>query len=175
MHGLRLSVSATTRPMRAEEQEGRDYYFLSDQQFRDWVAEGRFLEWAEYAGHMYGTPADPVQEMLEAGEDVILEIELKGAEQVLSLCPEALVIYIIPPSAEELERRLRGRKTESEQAVRRRMSRAREEIAAVEAKARVGLPPMHYVIVNDSANRASMELATIIETTRKQDEQTHSR
>jgi guanylate kinase len=173
--GLVLSVSATTRLRRAGEREGREYFFLSENEFRERVQCGLFLEWAEYAGNLYGTPAHAVRESLDAGLDVILEIELKGAEQVLSLCPEAVMIYIMPPSLEELERRLRGRKTESERAIMDRLARAREEITAVERKVWRGLPALHYVIVNDSAKRASDELAAIIERTREEDEQADSR
>jgi guanylate kinase len=172
--GLALSVSATTRPRRKGEEYGREYFFIGEDEFRKRIRCGLFLEWAEYAGNLYGTPALAVQKSLDAGVDVILEIELKGAEQVLALRPEAVMIYIMPPSLRELERRLRGRNTESEQAIGDRLARAREEIHAVKDKVRSGLPPLHYVIVNDSARRASEELASIIERTREDDEQAHS-
>jgi guanylate kinase len=172
--GLALSVSATTRPRRKGEKYGREYFFIGEDEFRKRIRCGLFLEWAEYAGNLYGTPALAVQKSLDAGVDVILEIELKGAEQVLALRPEAVMIYIMPPSLRELERRLRGRNTESEQAIGDRLARAREEIHAVKDKVRSGLPPLHYVIVNDSARRASEELASIIERTREDDEQAHS-
>jgi guanylate kinase len=175
LSGVTLSVSATTRPMRAGEVEGRDYFFLTRQLFEERVLCGLFLEWAEYAGNLYGTPAHAVQDSLAAGLDVILEIELQGADQVLGMRPDAVMIYIVPPSLEELERRLRGRKTESEQAIRSRLTRAREEVAIVQEKERQGLPRMHYVIVNDSVNRASDELAGIIKQTRDDDEQADCR
>ncbi len=182
MPGLVLSVSATTRAQRSGEQHGREYFFLERDEFRRWVADGKFLEWAEYAGNLYGTPALPVQENLAAGLDVVLEIELKGAKEILGVRPDAVMIYIVPPSlgelgqrVAELERRLRGRNTDSEEAIRSRLSRAREEIMEVEDKVRRGLPPLHYVIVNDRIERAGAELAGIIKRIREKDEQTDSR
>lgn len=173
--GLTLSVSATTRRRRGGERDGREYFFLTRREFRRWVAEARFLEWAEYAGNLYGTPAKAVQESLDAGSDVILEIELKGAEQILGICPDAVMIYIVPPSMDELERRLRGRSTEDEQAIRDRLARAREEMALVEAKVRHGLPPLHYVIVNGKVEEAGEQLAVIVKRIREDDEQTYCR
>jgi guanylate kinase len=139
------------------------------------VREGSFLEWAAYSDHLYGTPGPAVRENLHAGRDVILEIELEGARQVLDQQPEALMIFIMPPSLEELERRLRGRKTENEQAIQDRLARAKEEMAAVQGKVWRGRRQFDYVIVNDSVKRASEELAQIIERTREEDEQAHSR
>jgi guanylate kinase len=170
---LVLSVSATTRDRRKGEREGREYFFLTEPRFRRWIREARFLEWAEYTEHLYGTPAQAVRDNLDAGLSVILEIELKGARQVLAQCPEALMIFIMPPSLKELERRLRGRKTESEEEILSRLARAKEEMAVVENKVERGLPPLHHVIVNDSVRRASDELAEIIERTREEDEQTN--
>jgi guanylate kinase len=173
--GLALSVSATTRPRRSGEVEGREYFFLSRPGFECWVRKGLFLEWAEYTGNLYGTPGKAVQDHLDQGRDVILEIELKGAKDVLAQRPDAVMIFIVPPSLEELERRLRGRKTESEEAIRSRLARAKEELAEVQNKVEQGLPPLHYVIVNDGVKRASAELAGIIERTREEDEQTDHR
>ena len=172
---LALSISATTRWMRPGEVDGRDYFFLSEDVFRIWIGEGRFLEWAEYAGNMYGTPSGAVQESLDAGLDVILEIELKGAKNVLAICPEALMVFIMPPSLEELERRLRGRKTESEEAILSRLARAKEEMAEVAKILGEDAHPRCYGIVNDSVEEASEELASIIERTRDEDEQAHDR
>lgn len=168
-------MSATTRPRRRAEREGRDYFFLSEKQFKRLVDEGSFLEWAAYSGHLYGTPKLAVQEHLAGGRDVVLEIELEGARQVLEKCPEALMIFIMPPSLAELERRLRGRKTENEQAIESRLARAKEEMEAVKAKAWPGRRQFDYVIVNDSVKRASEELAQAIERTREEDEQADSR
>lgn len=167
---LALSVSATTREMRPRETKGRDYTFLSEQEFRRWIRKGLFLEWADYTDHLYGTPKGPVLENLDAGRDVILEIELKGARKVLSRCPEAVMVFIMPPSLEELERRLRGRRTDSEEDIQKRLARAREEIPEAEKRMRRGLPH-HYGIVNNSVEQASEELAQIIERTREEDEQ----
>ncbi len=133
------------------------------------------MEWAEYAGNLYGTPARAVQQRLDAGLDVILEIELKGAAQILEIRPQAVMVYVMPPSLRELERRLRGRNTESESAIKARLARAEEEMATVEKSVRRGLPPLHRVIVNDSVKRASDELAGIIEQIREEDEQADSR
>jgi guanylate kinase len=149
--------------------------FLDESEFRQWIHEGLFLEWAEYTGHLYGTPAQAVQESLDAGLSVVLEIELKGAAQVLALRPDAVMIFIMPPSLEELERRLRGRKTECEAAIRDRLQRAEEEMAAVQNMVEAGLPPLHHVIVNDTVRRASEELAEIIEETRNEDGQADCR
>jgi guanylate kinase len=166
-----VSVSATTRPLRAEtEVEGRDYYFLVEEEFQRWVRMGAFLEWATFSGYHYGTPRGPVFDTLEAGLDVVLEIELDGARQIVEQCPDALMIFVMPPSLAELERRLRGRGTESEDSVCRRMARAQEEIAAVESCSWAGSRKFDYVIVNDSINRAADELTRIVERTRKEDE-----
>ena len=168
-----LSVSATTRPRREGETEGRDYFFLSEEEFRRWVEEGRFLEWAPYCGYLYGTPRQAVEEYLRAGQDVLLEIELEGARQVLEQWPDALMVFIMPPSVDELERRLRCRNTETEAARRTRLAQAAAEIATVKGEGgRAGLR-CDYVIVNDSVERASEELAQIILKTREDDEQTN--
>lgn len=173
--GLELSVSATTRPRRVGERDGREYFFLSTAEFRDWIEDDLFLEWAEYTGNLYGTPVKAVEDYLGVGRDVILEIELQGAKEVLAQRPEALMIFIMPPSLKELERRLRGRNTESEEAIRNRLARAAEEMAEVEKKVQRGLPPLHYAIVNDRVKRASEELAGIIKRTREEDEQADNR
>ncbi len=172
--GLKLSVSATTRSKRKNERDEHEYFFLTKEDFVRWVEEGRFLEWAEYTGNLYGTPARPVETELQAGYDVILEIELKGAEMVLAQCPDALMIYIMPPSLEELERRLRGRATDAEAAILKRMARAEEEMAEVDKKMKLNVGRLHYAIVNDTVKRASQELAGIIERIRDEDEQAHS-
>ncbi|MCL5734580.1 MAG: guanylate kinase [Actinobacteria bacterium] len=174
--GLALSVSATTRPRRGGEEDGREYFFLSENEFRDWIAQDRFLEWAEYNGHLYGTPRAAVDRQLAAGLDVLLEIELEGAWQVHERRPEALMIFIEPPSFEELERRLRGRGTDSGEACDERLAKGREEMAAVEAEmAPGGRRRFHYVIVNDSVKRAADELACIILQAREEYEQADDR
>lgn len=124
------SVSVTTRPRRPGEIEGVDRYFVDDPAFDALVAGGALLEHATYAGHRYGTPRAPVEERLVRGEPVLLEIELQGARQVRRAVPDALLVFLAPPSWDELERRLRGRGTEDPEAVRLRLERAREELDA---------------------------------------------
>ena len=125
-----LSVSATTRAPRQGEEEGRSYFFLSRQDFEQRVAAGGLLEWAEFAGNLYGTPRQPVEEQLAQGRPVLLEIELEGARQVRRSFPAGFQVFLEPPSFEELERRIRGRGTDSEEAIARRLERARVELAA---------------------------------------------
>ena len=125
-----LSVSATTRAPRSGEQEGRSYFFLSRDVFEAQVAAGGLLEWAEFAGNFYGTPRSPVEQHLAQGQPVLLEIELEGARQVRRSFPAAYQVFIEPPSFEELQRRIRGRGTDSEEAIVRRLERARVELQA---------------------------------------------
>ena len=127
---LRLSISATTRLPRAKEIHGKDYYFMDRSQFEHSVARGEFLEWAEFAGNCYGTPRATVEEQIRQGHSIVLEIELEGAKQVRSSFPEAFSIFILPPTLEELEHRLRSRASDSEAAIVRRLERATDEIAA---------------------------------------------
>jgi guanylate kinase len=127
---LWLSVSATTRDPRPGEIDGQHYFFLSREAFEQQVAAGGFLEWAAFAGHLYGTPRGPVEDHLQAGQPVLLEIELEGARQVRQTFPAAFQLLIKPPSFEELERRIRGRGTDSEAAIERRLERARVELQA---------------------------------------------
>ncbi|MFO0104555.1 MAG: guanylate kinase, partial [Cyanobium sp.] len=125
-----LSVSATTRAPRPGEVEGESYFFLSREHFERQVVAGGFLEWAEFAGNLYGTPREPVERQLAAGRPVLLEIELEGARQVRRSFPAGFQVMIQPPSLEELERRIRGRGTDAEAAIHRRLERSREELAA---------------------------------------------
>ena len=154
VHALRpdlwVSVSATTRTPRPGELDGVQYHFWSAEQFQAEIDRGGFLEWAEFGGNRYGTPRDPVVDRLERGESVLLEIELQGARQVRVAVPEAFMVFLTPPSFAVLEERLRGRGTEDETAVARRLEHAREELAAaVEFDA---------VVVNDDVSRAAREL-----------------
>lgn len=151
---LRLSVSATTRAPREGEQEGREYYFVSDEQFDRMVAEDRFLEHAEYVRGNYGTPKEPVFRMLDEGLDVILEIEVKGFLQVKKACPDCVTIFIAPPSFEELEARLRGRGTETEEVIAERLKTAEQELQSQSL--------FEYVVINDDADRAADEVLAII-------------
>lgn len=151
---LYFSVSATTRAPRPGEVDGADYHFISREQFQQLISEDRLLEHAEYVGNYYGTPLDPVREHLEQGNDVILEIELQGARQVRQRCPEAALIFIAPPSFAELERRLRGRGTEGEEKICRRMETARQECAHMD--------DFQYIVLNDVPENAARELLSII-------------
>lgn len=126
---LRLSVSATTRGPRPGEEHGKQYYFLSREEFEGLIQEGKMLEHAEYVGNYYGTPRQPVEDWMDQGHDVVLEIEVKGGAQVKQLMPECVSIFILPPSMKVLEKRLRGRGTEDEETIQRRLKRAEAEIA----------------------------------------------
>ena len=155
------SVSATTRPPRPGEVDGREYHFLGEADFRAAVAAGDFLEWVEYSGNLYGTLRSEVEAKLTAGVDVILEIELVGARAVRETMPEAISVFIAPPSMAELAERLRGRGTETAAAIAKRLHRAETEVAAAEE--------FDHVVVNDEAGRAADEVAAIIEAQRKED------
>jgi guanylate kinase len=126
---VQLSVSATTRPIRPGEQAGVDYFFLTADEFRASIDRGEFLEWAEYNDNLYGTPAGPVYQALAGGRSVLLEIEVKGALQVRQHAPSALFVFVRTPTFRTLEERLRGRGTESEATILRRLRKGREELA----------------------------------------------
>ncbi|MCI6267169.1 MAG: guanylate kinase [Clostridiales bacterium] len=137
---IAFSVSATTRAPREGEIDGKHYFFISRQEFENRIANNEFLEYAQFAGNCYGTPKPYVLSLLEQGKNVLLEIEVQGAMQVMERMPECVSIFVLPPSFEELERRLRGRGTESEEKVRARLETARGEIAYA--------PRYQYQIVN---------------------------
>lgn len=149
-----LSISATTRAPRAGEVDGEHYFFLSREGFERQMAEGGFLEWAEFAGNLYGTPRQPVEAQLAAGRPVLLEIELEGARQVRRSFAAGFQIFVEPPSFEELERRIRGRGTDSEEAIGRRLERARVELAAA--------PEFDAVLVNGDLDRALAALERLM-------------
>ena len=125
-----FSVSATTRAPRNGEIDGEAYHFVSESEFERMINDGEFLEWANFAGHKYGTPTTPVEVALSSGKHVLLEIEIEGARQIRCARPEALLIFLKPPSFEELEERIRGRRTDSEERIQARLELAREEMAA---------------------------------------------
>jgi guanylate kinase len=127
---LYFSISVTTRSPRPGEVDGQHYYFVTRPQFEQMVVEGELLEWAEFAGNCYGTPRRPVKQQIEKGRSVVLEIELEGARQIHQTFPDALRVFILPPSLEELENRLRDRAQDSEQAILRRLRRAKAELEA---------------------------------------------
>ena len=151
---LYFSVSATTRPPRAGEEDGVHYHFLDRGTFEQWIAAGDFLEYAEYVGNLYGTPRIYVDKAMEQGRDVLLDIEIQGAEQVRQKRPETVRIYVAPPSWAELERRLVGRGTEDMEKVRFRLARGREEFAAAR--------DFDYLVINDTVDRAVDELRAIM-------------
>lgn len=127
---LYYSVSATTRSPRSGEIHGKNYYFISRSKFEQLVSQGEFLEWAEFAGNYYGTPREGVLNQVQSGKLVVLEIELEGARQIRTSFPSALRIFILPPSFDELEKRIRGRGQDPEEAIARRLRRAHEEMKA---------------------------------------------
>ena len=155
---LHPSVSVTTRPPRPGEREGIDYRFVSDEEFDRLVAEGELLEWAHVVGHRSGTPAEPVEEALAAGRDVVLEIDVQGARQVRQRVPEAVLIFLAPPSLEELERRLRSRGTEDEARLALRLATATAEMAQQ--------PEFDHVVVNDRLDQATAQVEAIIQASR---------
>ncbi|BAT56295.1 guanylate kinase [Nostoc sp. NIES-3756] len=151
---LYYSVSATTRAPRPGEVDGKNYYFISRSKFEQLVAQGEFLESAEFAGNYYGTPREAVLHQVQSGKLVVLEIELEGARQIRTSFPQALNIFILPPSFEELERRIRGRGQDSEEAIARRLQRAKEEIQAADE--------FDIQIVNDDFETALSAIETAL-------------
>lgn len=151
---LFLSVSATTRAPREGEIHGGHYYFLDKQTFEDKINNGEFLEYAQYVGNYYGTLEEPVNEQLKNGNDVILEIEVQGAMQIHEKRPDAVMIFVAPPSIEELERRLVGRGTENPEKVAARMKTAEEELKQADK--------FDYIIVNDDLDCAIADLLAIL-------------
>lgn len=147
---LHFSVSATTRPPRPGEVEGKNYYFVDRDQFTEMISRGELLEWAEFADNLYGTPRHAVEEHIRQGNLVVLEIELQGARQIRQTCPEALQIFILPPSLPELERRIRERAQDPEPAIARRLERAKEEIQAADE--------FDIQIINDDLEQALNQL-----------------
>ena len=125
-----LSISATTREPRDGEKEGENYYFLNEDEFKEMIEQNLFLEWAKFAGNYYGTPLSSVNEKIKKGFTVLLEIEVEGAKQIKEKFHNSLSIFLLPPDKEELERRIRNRGTEKEEAIKKRLSRANYEIAA---------------------------------------------
>ena len=148
------SISATTRKPRAGEIDGREYYFLSVEEFKAWIAEEKFLEYAEVYGNFYGTPLSKIEERLNRGEDVLLEIDIQGALNVKKKFPEGVYIFLLPPSLEELKRRIEGRGTETPESLSRRLKNAVAEI-------KIGLE-YDYVVVNDSIDAAAAQIKAIL-------------
>jgi guanylate kinase len=149
-----LSVSVTTRKMRDYEVDGVHYFFVDRPEFERMIAGGQLLEWAEFAGNLYGTPRGPVEARLREGEPVLLKIDLQGARQVRAAMPEAQLVFLAPPSVEELKRRLIGRGTDDEDTIRRRLAHADEELAAERE--------FDVTVVNDYVERAADELVSLL-------------
>ncbi len=153
-HQIHLSISMTSRPIRGKEQNGKEYYFVTREEFEQKIQENEFLEYAEYSGNYYGTPRGKINEYLNEGKDVILEIEIQGALKIKEKIPEALFIFIMPPSMEELKRRLKNRKTETEEKMLIRFQRAYEEINEV--------TKYNYVILNDDLEESVSKVNAIL-------------
>jgi guanylate kinase len=152
---LAYSISYTTRQPRPGEADGRDYHFISPETFKAMIERGDFLEWAEVFGrHSYGTGRPWIEEKLAAGRDVLADLDVAGAASVKKLKPESVLIFMVPPTAGELIRRLAGRHTESEEEIRRRLAASRAEVGRRSI--------FDYLLINDEADRAAAELAEII-------------
>ncbi len=151
---FKLSVSCTTRSKREGEVNGVNYFFLTQKEFKKCIDNGEFLEWAEFSGNHYGTKKDFVESSLKNGENLILEIDTKGALNVKKLMPEAVLIFIAPPSLEELESRLRGRHTETEEAIQKRLASIKLELE--------NSKHFDYEIINDTVDNAVNKLEEII-------------
>ena len=152
---LHFSVSATTRPPREGEVDGVDYHFVDRDRFEQMIAGGQLLEWAEFAGHLYGTPVAPVDSALDAGHDVLLEIELQGARQVRDGAPDAVRVFLAPPSWDVLVERLQGRRTEPDDVIARRLETARVELAAE--------GEFDHSVVNTSVDQAAEEILALLD------------
>jgi guanylate kinase len=152
---LYISVSATTRAPRSGEIDGVHYFFISHEKFTEMIREGKFLEYAQYAGNMYGTPADEIKTRIKNGEVVVLDIDIQGAVQIRKIMPEAVSVFVLPPSIEELERRLRVRGTETEDKLARRLEIGKDEcLRACE---------FNYIVYNDRLNNAVSDIFDIVD------------
>jgi guanylate kinase len=156
--GIGLSVSATTRPIRPGETDGKDYHFVTDEQFDALVADKQFLEWAHVFGHRYGTLKREVVKQIEGGRDVLLDIDWQGTQQLKQVDPDIVRVFILPPSLHELERRLRTRATDSEEVIARRMARAHAEISH--------WAEYDYVFINDDAEHCRKLVHTVLKAER---------
>lgn len=150
-----LSISMTTRPPRNGERDGVEYFFTDREHFEDTIKKNGLIEYAEYCGNYYGTPREYVEKQLKDGKNVILEIEIQGALKVKEKFPETLLLFVTPPSASELERRLKGRGTESDEVIAKRLARACEESEGIEA--------YDYIVVNDDLDTCVREIHSLVE------------
>lgn len=154
-----LSISATTRLPREGEQDGREYFFKSKEEFEKMIEASELIEYARYVDNYYGTPKAYVEEQLKEGKNVILEIEIQGALNIKSMFPDAVLLFIMPPSAKELERRLVGRGTEDEATIRARLSRASEEAQGVEN--------YNYIVINDDVDACVETIDSIVKSEKR--------
>jgi guanylate kinase len=152
--GIAYSVSATSRAPREGEEDGREYYFRTREEFEQMIADGAFLEYADVYGNYYGTPLAPIEKRRAAGEDILLEIDTQGALDVMDQCPDGTFIFLLPPSLEELRRRITGRGTESEESLVRRLAAARDEILLGKR--------YRYAVLNDTVEAATDRIQTIL-------------
>ena len=150
-----LSISATTRNPRKGEKEGENYYFLSEEKFKEMIEKKLFLEWAQFAGNYYGTPISSVKQKISKGLTVMLEIEVEGAKQIKEKFPESLSIFLLPPNKAELERRIRKRGTEEEEAIKERLTRANYEIAASNE--------FDYALINSDVDETTKRIIKLID------------
>lgn len=153
-----LSVSMTTRAPRTGERDGVEYFFTTVEKFEETIAAGGLLEYASYCGNYYGTPKAYVEKMLDAGKNVILEIEVQGGAQIRKLFPESLLLFVTPPSAQELENRLRARGTETEDSILRRLARAAEEAPYMRE--------YEYIVINDDLQKCVSDIHRIVDAAR---------
>jgi guanylate kinase len=153
-NSLYYSISATTRPRREGETDGRDYFFLTDRDFRQRLDSGQFAEWAEVHGHLYGTLKSQIEETLAGGRHVVMDVDVQGAESLRRVYPDGVYVYLIPPSMGELRRRLVSRGTEDEESLARRLKNSMDEIRKI--------PSFDYLVVNDSLDLACREIGRII-------------
>lgn len=151
---LQLSVSMTTRPPRPGELDGREYYFTTPERFVEMIDRGSFLEWARLHGHFYGTPRAAVESSLSAGRDIVLEIDVQGAKQVREKLPQAVLVFLAPPSRLELERRIAGRGTEEPELIADRLETARREMALY--------TEYDYLVINDRVEQAAALIDAVI-------------
>ena len=158
-HNYALSVSMTTRKPREGERDGVEYFFTDTEGFEETIRQGGLIEYAQYCGNYYGTPKDYVERQLQAGNNVILEIEIQGALKIKEKFPESLLIFVTPPGAEELKRRLVSRGTESEEVIAKRLARASEESEGIEA--------YDYIVVNDDLGTCVEEVHQLVEASRR--------
>lgn len=158
---MKFAISATTRKPRLGEKEGKSYFFKTKEEFKNMIDKGELLEWVNYCGNFYGKPRKYIEKNLELGYDVIVEVEVEGAENIKKIYPDSLSVFIVPPTFEDLELRLKNRGTETKEVINNRIKRAKEEIKRVHS--------YDYQIVNNSVEQAVCELVKIIENVKVDD------